>query len=256
MGKEEAAGGPSTCAAMTHAGYLSRPRNTPWPQNVASLLTGRCFLQEKQPLAFAPSGRRLSSPMCWEALGPSDSDVLKGRCGKEMPLETGSALLDSGRVWDPPCAEQPTPGAEYLSRGLNGLELFFLLWVPTPCPKLAPLSKGSLRDFLCLPLNLCPQSLNPRLPTLAPNLAAPPRIWPKRPGVGDGIPSFREWAFGESGDLLLSPSSPPPTPLKRPEGRSGQTDPERYVRQETRSKQSSGYQQLCNGGAQVGGQLS
>lgn len=65
------------------------------------------------------------------------------------------------------------------------------------------------------------QTLNTRLPTLAPKLAATPRIWARRPGVGDGISTFREWAFTKSGESthawIIPPTSPTPIRDQREE---------------------------------------
>lgn len=83
---------------------------------------------------------------------------------------------------------------------------------PHPPPKASSsLLKGNLHNFLCLPSDFCPQSLNPRLPTLAPKLAATPKIWVRRPEVGDGIPNFGEWVFTEPGQLPMPGLLHPPT---------------------------------------------
>lgn len=130
------------------------------------------------------------------------------------------------------------------------------LILPTPWLKSSQgPQQAHLPDCPHLPVELCPQSLNPRLPISAPKLATAPRIWTRRPRVGDGIPKNRGWICGlyRIGGIYLSLGNstyhPTPTPEQAQGGRSSEWTPKgQSVGQKTRSKQDSGYWQLGDEG--------
>ena len=81
------------------------------------------------------------------------------------------------------CSERSTRGTQYPAGGV------LIPILPCPCPRLAPLSKGSLPNFLCLPSDLCPVPES-QPPSSGPKRGSCPKDLAKKARSGGWDPQF------------------------------------------------------------------
>lgn len=165
-----------------------------------------------------------------------------------------------GVLWSGPSFPEPGPEAPPSLSSIHTswhtimIGGILSLILPTPWLKSSQgPQQAHLPDCPPPPSGPLPSLTESQAPNLAPKLAAAPRIWTRRPRVGDGIPKNRGQICGlyRIGGIYPSLGNsiyhPIPTPEQDQGGRSSERTPKDLsIGQKTRSKQDSGHWQVSD----------